>query len=92
MALVHNIHRSEMVAVMDKEDLEELRRSSDHGILPVFVESPFRDLNYLSATLLVGPAKNDLSLTRKVRTENLMSHFVCTTCGAEYADSSQPPC
>ena len=39
----------------------------------------------------MGPAKSDLSLTRKVRTENLTPHFVCTTCGAEYADSPQPP-
>jgi hypothetical protein len=44
MALVHNIHRSELVAVMDDEDLAELRRSSNHRILPVFVESPFRDI------------------------------------------------
>ena len=39
----------------------------------------------------MGPAQNDLSLTRKVGTENLMPHFICNTCGAEYAESPQPP-
>lgn len=39
----------------------------------------------------MGPARSDLSLTRKVRTENLTPHFICTTCGAEYAESPQPP-
>ena len=46
---------------------------------------------YVSPAFDVGPAQSDLSLTRKVRTENLMPHFICRTCGAEYAESPQPP-